>query len=67
MSLREEKDDYIVCVCRNKTKGELISIAKENKIEDLISFREIANVGNVCGGCGEDLEEIIKIAKEENI
>ena len=64
MDIKNENGDFKICLCKNKTKDEVINIIKENDIHDLKTLRNIADCGNVCGGCAEDLESLIKIVWE---
>lgn len=64
MDMREVKDDFLVCVCKKHTKKEIIDFIRENDIKDLITLRNMMNTGNKCGGCGEDLEQLLEIAYE---
>ena len=52
-------DDFKVCLCKNKTKKEIMDIIREEGIKDLETLREKADVANKCGACGEDLEQLI--------
>lgn len=62
--MRAMGDDFKVCLCKQKTKKELIDIIREKEIKTLDELREIADVGNKCGGCGEDLMQLLEIAYE---
>ena len=64
MDIKKMNDDFKICLCKDKTKGEVFEIIKESNIHDLKSLRSIADVGNVCGGCAEDLETLINLAWE---
>lgn len=61
MDMRTVGDDFKVCLCKNKTKSELMNIIREQDIKDLETLREKADVGNKCGACGEDLQQLIDI------
>ena len=51
--------DYMICVCRNVTLGEVEDIIRTQHITDLAELCKIANVGNKCGACREMLQELI--------
>ncbi len=56
MDMRAMGDDFKVCLCKSKTKKEIIDIIRENEIKTLDELREKADAGNKCGACCEDLE-----------
>ena len=64
MDMRAAPDDFKVCLCKQKTKKELIDLIREKEIRTLDDLREIGDVGNKCGGCGEDLLQLLEIAYE---
>ena len=64
MDMRAMGDDFKVCLCRNKTKKEVMDFIRENEIKDLEELREKGNVGNKCGACSEDLEQLLVMAYE---
>ena len=64
MDMRAKGDDFLVCLCKKKTKGELISLIQEKEIKTLDDLREQGDVGNKCGACCEDLEQLLEIAYE---
>ena len=51
--------DYMICVCRNVTLGEVEDIIRTQHITDLAELCKTANVGNKCGACREMLQELI--------
>ena len=51
--------DYMICVCRNVTLGEVEDIIRTQHITDLAELCKIENVGNKCGACREMLQELI--------
>ena len=60
MNKKDKKSrEYEVCPCRKTTRGEVEDIIREKKIKDLKTLCEIANVGNKCGGCREELMYIL--------
>lgn len=64
MDMRAKADDFMVCLCKKKTKKEVIDIIRENDIRTLDALKDIGDVGNKCGACGEDLEQLLEIAYE---
>ena len=54
----------MVCLCKKKTKKEVIDLIREKEIKTMDELREIGDVGNKCGACGEDLEQLLEIAYE---
>ena len=65
MAIANKSREYVICPCRNVTKGEVEDIIREKKIFDIKELSEAANVGNKCGGCRGDLYELIDIIKAE--
>ncbi len=61
MDMRNKDRDFIVCPCRGKSKGEIEDIIRKNRITDVDVLAQTANAGNKCGGCREDLQQIIDI------
>jgi len=64
MDMRAMGDDFKVCLCKNKTKKEMIDLIREKEIKTLDELREAGDVGNKCGACGEDLAQLLEIAYE---
>ena len=64
MDMRAMGDDFMVCLCKKKKKGELIELIREKEIKTLDELREQGDVGNKCGACCEDLEQLLEIAYE---
>lgn len=65
MDMTKVKDDFTVCVCRGRKKAELMAAIREKDIHDLATFQELENVGNKCGGCREDLMQLIDMVWAE--
>ena len=65
MAIDRKSREYVICPCRNVTRGEVEDIIREKKIKDLRELCEVANVGNKCGGCRGDLYELIDTIKAE--
>ncbi len=51
--------DFEVCLCYHTTRGEVEDLIREKNIKTLKELCEVANIGNKCGGCREDLENIL--------
>ena len=64
MDMRAMGDDFLVCLCKKKKKGELIELIREKEIKTLEELREQGDVGTKCGACCEDLEQLLQIAYE---
>lgn len=41
--------DYLICVCKKKTLGEVRDLIREHHITDLKTLCEKADIGNKCG------------------
>ncbi len=65
MAIDMQNKDYVVCPCRKVTTGEVEDIIKKENITKLKDLCEIANVGNKCGGCREDLDSILTAVNEK--
>ncbi len=59
MYLDGKDKGYKICVCKNKTLGEVEDIIRRQHITDLKTLCEVADVGNKCGACREMLEELL--------
>lgn len=51
--------EYEICACKHVTRGVVEDLVREKKILNLKELCEVANIGNVCGGCREDLDNLI--------
>ena len=59
--------EYEVCLCYHITRGDVEDFLKETGIRDLKTLCQEMPVGDKCGGCREDLDEIIEaLKKNEN-
>ena len=65
MAVDRKSREYVICPCRNVTRGEVEDIIREKKIFDIKEVIEAANVGNKCGGRRGDLYELIDTIKAE--
>lgn len=64
MDMRKKGDDFMVCLCKKKTKKEVMDLIRENNIKTLDELREIGDVGNKCGACGDDLAQLLEMVYE---
>ena len=51
--------EYVICPCRGVTRGEVEDAIRKNRITDLKVLCQTTNAGTKCGGCREDLENLI--------
>lgn len=65
MTANRKSREYVICPCRNVTRGEVEDIIREKKLFDIKEVIEAANVGNKCGGCRGDIYELIDEIKAE--
>ncbi len=59
--------DYLICVCKNKTLGEVEDIIRKQHITDLKTLCETADIGSKCGACREMLEELLRKVNQPSI
>ncbi len=60
MYLDGKEPDYMICVCKKKTLGEVQEFIRANRITGLKTLCEKADIGNKCGACREMLEELLQ-------
>ena len=65
MDMKAVGDDFKVCLCKQKTKKEIMDLIRENHITDLNTLKEMGDVGNKCGACGEDLLQLLDMVNGE--
>ncbi|MBR5740087.1 MAG: (2Fe-2S)-binding protein [Firmicutes bacterium] len=65
MDMKAVGDDFKVCLCKQKTKKEIMDLIRENHITDLKTLKEEGDVGNKCGACGEDLQQLLDMVNGE--
>ncbi|MBQ6900389.1 MAG: (2Fe-2S)-binding protein [Firmicutes bacterium] len=65
MAIDRKSREYVICPCRNVTRGEVEDIIREKKLFDIKEVIEAANVGNKCGGCRGDIYQMIDEIKAE--
>ncbi len=56
-----DNPEYDICLCRKLKVKDVMEIVKNNKISTLKELCEIGKIGDKCGGCREELEELLKI------
>ena len=49
MAVNRKSREYVICPCRNVTRGEVEDIIREKKLFDIKEVIEAANVGNARG------------------
>ena len=65
MDMKAVGEDFKVCLCKQKTKKEIMDLIRENQITDLKTLQELGDVGNKCGACGEDLQQLLDMVNAE--
>ena len=60
MALEGKNADYLICVCKKKTLGEVRDFIRANHITNLKTLCEKADIGNKCGACREMLDELLQ-------
>ncbi|MDG5816715.1 Fe-S cluster assembly protein NifU [Chitinispirillales bacterium ANBcel5] len=55
----KQKDGKVVCTCFNVTDQEIIRAIKENNLKTVDDVTNFTKAGGGCGGCLEEIEEII--------
>lgn len=65
MNMRNKDDSFIVCVCQNRSKGDLMQLIRENDVHSLKDYRSLSFIRPRCGACGEDIEQLIEMVWEK--
>ena len=52
--------DIIVCRCMGVTKQEIVDAIKNEGCKTFEDIQRVTEAGTVCGGCEEDINEIIE-------
>ena len=55
-----DNPDYEICLCRRMKVAEIEELIRKEKITSLKELCEIAKVGDKCGGCREELEQLLE-------
>ena len=58
--MNRKSPEYEICACKKVTRAQLEAFIKESKIYDLKELCIAAKVGKACGGCREDIENLIQ-------
>ncbi len=53
-------EDYEVCSCNNINKSMIVKVIKEKGLTTLEEVQNETTAGTVCGGCCDNIEDIIK-------
>ena len=60
-TLDKSSRDYEICLCYVE------DLIKEKNIKTLKDLCEIGDIGNVCGGCREDLDMVLEEVLNSNV
>lgn len=52
-------NDDIICNCMQISRGEIIAAIKEKGAKTFEDIQNATEAGTVCGGCQDDIEDII--------
>jgi nitrite reductase (NADH) large subunit len=58
-------EDYEVCSCNSINKSTIVKAIKEKGLTTLEEVKYETTAGSVCGGCCEEIEEILKETKRD--
>ncbi|HAX93459.1 MAG: (2Fe-2S)-binding protein [Bacteroidales bacterium] len=53
-------EDIEICHCNGIMKSEIVKAIKEKGLKTLEEVQDATEAGTVCGGCVDDIEEILK-------
>ena len=53
-------EDIEICHCNAIMKSEIVKAIKEKGLKTLEEVQDATEAGTVCGGCVDDIEEILK-------
>ena len=53
-------EDIEICHCNGIMKSEIVKAIKEKGLKTLEEVQEATEAGTGCGGCIDDIEEILK-------
>lgn len=54
------EQDIEICHCMGIMKSEITKAIQEKKLKTFEDVQNATEAGTVCGGCQEDIEEILK-------
>ena len=58
--------EEVICPCFDITYGDIVKAVKEKKLKTLEEIMEETEAGTLCGGCLQELEELLEeLLKEE--
>lgn len=57
--LKQNIMDEIICHCHQVSKEEIIKAIKENGLRTVEQVGEATGAGTGCGGCQDDIQEIL--------
>jgi NAD(P)H-nitrite reductase large subunit len=60
----DEKDE-LICVCNEVWRSTIIKAIQENKLTTAEQIGEITRAGTNCGGCVNQLNDILNALKEK--
>lgn len=53
-------EDIEICHCNGIMKSEIVKAIREKGLKTLEEVQDATEAGTVCGGCVDDIEEILK-------
>jgi len=53
-------EDIEICHCNGIMKSEIVKAIIENGLKTVEEVQDATEAGTVCGGCVDDIEEILK-------
>ncbi len=53
------EDNEIICHCNEISYGDIVKAIKEKGLTTVDEVGEETEAGTICGGCQEDIEEIL--------
>jgi len=59
--------EYEICLCRHVKTGAVIKPIRDNDITSLKQLCRVVGVGDKCGGCRGELEELLDYCLDEDI
>lgn len=54
------EEDIEICHCMGIMKSEIVKAIKEQGLKTLDEVREATTANSGCGGCADDIEDILK-------
>ncbi len=53
-------EDNIICTCMDISEHEIVDAIKNKNARTVEDIEDITGAGGVCGGCVDDIEEILE-------